>query len=330
MSVMKNIKSLILSAAVILISVPVLLMGQTSKGCLRPYTEIEPMKSLEELVYAYPVKKAALPSGIEIAYVDVGRGDKTIIFIHGLGSYLPAWNKNIEKLKSDYRCIAIDLPGYGKSSKQPHSGKMSFYASVIRELAKELQLTKVTLAGHSMGGQISMVAAMNYPDLVEGIILVAPAGFERFTEGQKQWFRNVMTLEGVKNTSAEDIQTNLAVNFYNMPADAEFMITDRIAMRSASDFDHYCYAVVQSVNGMVDEPVIDALDKINIPTLIIFGENDNLIPNRFLNPGRTRKIAEIGHRGIKGSSLLMVKKAGHFVQYEKYREVNQAIRDFLK
>lgn len=285
---------------------------------------------MEDLEYPYIVKKLKLDSGPEIAYVDEGKGDKVIIFIHGLGSYLPAWKKNIEGLKSSYRCIAIDLPGYGKSSKQPHSGKMSYYASVVNEFAGKLRLKQVTLAGHSMGGQISMVAALNYPDLVQSLILVDPAGFERFTEGQKQWFRNVMTLEGVKNTAAEDIQSNLAVNFYNMPADAEFMISDRLAMRTAADFDHYCYAVVQSVNGMVDEPVIDLLPDISQPTLIIFGENDNLIPNRFLNPGRTRKIAGIGKDKIPDSQLFMVKKAGHFVQFEKPIEVNNAIEDFLK
>lgn len=316
--------------AVMLISGQVSLQGQTSGGFLRPYTEFEPLKQMDDLEYPYAVKKVTLPSGPEIAYVDEGKGEKVIIFIHGLGSYLPAWVKNIEGLKSGYRCIAIDLPGYGKSSKQPHSGKMSYYAEVVEEFAGKLGLGKVILAGHSMGGQIAMVAALNYPGMVEGLILIAPAGFERFTDGQKQWFRNVMTPEGVKNTSAEDIQTNLAVNFYNMPADAEFMITDRIAMRSAADFDHYCYAVVQSVNGMVDEPVIEVLDKITQPALIVFGENDNLIPNRFLNPGKTAGIAAYGHKAIRGSRLLMVKKAGHFVQYEKSGEVNDAIREFLK
>ncbi len=285
---------------------------------------------MEELEYPYQVKKIMLDDGTRIAYVDEGTGAETIVFIHGLGSYLPAWKKNIEGLKSAFRVIAIDLPGYGKSSKQPHSGKMSYYASVVKAFVEKLNLTEVTLAGHSMGGQIAMVAALNYPETVKTLVLIAPAGFEEFNEGQKQWFRNVMTLESVKNTSAEDIQTNLAVNFYNMPKDAEFMITDRLIMRSADDFDHYCYAVVQSVHGMVDEPVLELLPQIRQPALIIFGENDNLIPNRFLNPGRTSAIAQIGKDKIPNSQLLMIPKAGHFVQFEKPTEVNAAIGEFLK
>ncbi len=315
--------------AVIFLCLPFITPAQDGRNFLQPFN-LKNIQTMNELEYPFVVKKVSLPSGHEIAYVDEGTGDYTVIFIHGLGSYLPAWKKNIEGLRSFCRCIAIDLPGYGKSSKQPHSGKMSYYASVVNEFIETLGLENVVLAGHSMGGQISMVAALNYPDRIKKLVLVAPAGFESFSEGQKQWFRNVMTFDGVKKTTAEDIQTNLAVNFYNMPADAEFMITDRLILRSADDFDHYCHAVVQSVNGMVDEPVIRLLPEIKQPTLILFGKYDNLIPNRFLNPGKTEKIASIGHRSIPGSQLVMVDKAGHFVMFEKAQEVNKAIIDFLR
>jgi pimeloyl-ACP methyl ester carboxylesterase len=296
---------------------------------MNAYRNIEPLKSLKDLNYPYEVKYAALSGNINLAYVDEGSGDYTIIFIHGLGSYLPAWKKNIEGLKVNYRCIAIDLPGYGKSSKAPHSGMMTFYAGVVNELIENLKLKNVVIAGHSMGGQIGIMAALNYPENIKKLVLVDPAGFEEFTEGQKQWFRDVMTLDGVKKTTVEQIQTNLASNFYNVPDDASFMITDRIAMRTAADFDNYCYAVVQSVNGMVDEPVFQLLDKIKQPTLILFGANDNLIPNRFLNAGKTANIAMKGHEKIAGSKLVIVPKAGHFLQFEKPDEVNKEIMGFL-
>lgn len=323
-------KKNILLIASFLLMIHAFAAAQQYDGFLSPYKNLKPIEQMEELEYPYQVRKVMLSSGIEIAYVDEGKGDQVIIFLHGLGSYLPAWKNNIEGLKSSFRVIAIDLPGYGKSSKAPHSGKMSFYADVVKAFAEKLDLTDITLAGHSMGGQITMVTALNYPELVKNLVLIAPAGFEKFSEGQKQWFRSVMTLEGVKNTSAEDIQTNLAVNFYNKPKEADFMITDRIIMRDAKDFDHYCYAVVQSVSGMVDEPMLEMLPQIKQPTLIIFGENDNLIPNRFLNPGKTLKVAQVGNEKIPNSQLVMVPKAGHFVQFEKPTEVNTAISKFLK
>jgi len=296
---------------------------------LHPYRNIPALNSMAELSYPFEVKKLKLSDEIEIAYVDEGKGAETILFIHGLGSYLPAWKKNIEHLSNHFRCIAIDLPGYGKSSKLPHSGSMRFYAETVDQFADKLGLGKIWVAGHSMGGQIAMVMALYHPERVEGLILAAPAGFEKFTEGQKQWFRNVMTLESVKNTSVSDIQNNLAHNFYRLPKDAEFMITDRIAMRSASDFEAYCHAVVQSVNGMVNEPVYPFLNKIKHPTPVLFGENDNLIPNRFLNPGPTRQIAENGVAQMQNASLVMMPKTGHFLQFENAESFNNEMKSFI-
>jgi pimeloyl-ACP methyl ester carboxylesterase len=115
-----------------------------------------------------------------------------------------------------------------------------------------------------------------------------------------------------------------------MPDDAEFMITDRIALRDAEQFENYCYTVVQSVNGMVDQPVVHLLDRISRPTLIVFGENDNLIPNPYLNPGFTREIGEKGNKLIPNSKLVMIPECGHFLQFEKPDVFNKAVREFLK
>lgn len=308
-----------------------LLIVMIASGCSSPYKGLSDLNTMNDIEYPFQVKKVYLPhNGHTIAYADMGSGHKTIVFIHGLGSYSPAWSRNINELSQHFRCIAIDLPGYGKSSKEPHSGLMSYYAGVVAELIKELNLQNVYLAGHSMGGQISITTALLYPDMVKGIILVAPAGFERFTAGQKQWFRDVMTPKGVKLTTAEAIQNNLATNFYKVPKEAEFMITDRLRMRKANDFDGYCYAVAQSVKGMVDEPVIDYLSDIKVPTLIFFGENDNLIPNRYLNPGKTKDIAAYGASKIANSKLVMVPKCGHFMMFEKPEIFNSTVIEFLK
>lgn len=302
-----------------------------ASGCSSPYKGLSDLKTMDDLEYPFEVKKVLLPKdGHTIAYTELGKGNKTIIFIHGLGSYSPAWSRNLGELSQHFRCIAIDLPGYGKSSKEPLSGLMSYYAGVVLELINELDLQNVYLAGHSMGGQISITTALLYPDVVKGLILVSPAGFERFTAGQKQWFRDVMTPKGVRLTSAEAIQNNLATNFYKVPKEAEFMITDRLRMRKAADFDGYCYAVAQSVRGMVDEPVIDYLSDIKVPTLIFFGENDNLIPNRYLNPGKTEEIARYGASKIANSKLLMVPRCGHFMMFEKPEVFNSSVVEFLK
>lgn len=294
-----------------------------------PYGNLQTME-FSELSYPFQVKYVQVNEDINLAYVDEGKGSNSIIFIHGLGSYLPAWEKNISELKNHYRCIAIDLPGYGKSSKLLHSGSMEFYADVIKNFMDKIHLKKAVFAGHSMGGQISIVMALKYPEYVEKLVLVSPAGIELFNAGEKEWFREVMTVDLVKLTSVQAIRSNVYANFYNMPDDAEFMITDRIALREAKGFDNYCYTVVQSVKGMVDQPVYDFLPEIKQSTLILFAENDNLIPNPYLHGGCTEDIGKIGVERIPGSKLVMVPNCGHFLQFEKPDVFNKEVKDFLR
>ena len=297
-------------------------------GCALPKSPS--VSRMSDLSYPFDTRYLELSDGVRVAYADEGKGEQTILFVHGLGSYYPAWKKNVAALSKKYRCVAIDLPGYGKSSKENYSGSMRFYGGIIKEVCDKLGIQRVTLAGHSMGGQISLVAALTYPELVEKLILVAPAGFETFNKGEKEWFRQVMTADGVRLTTAEQIRTNLAYNFYNMSDDARFMIDDRLAMRTASDFPGYCYIIPQSVRGMVDEPVYDYLPQVKQPALVIFGENDNLIPNRYLHGGPTSKVAESGTARMPAAQLKMIPKAGHFVMFEQAETVNQLIGEFLK
>lgn len=290
---------------------------------------IPAISTFDDIPYPYAVNKVRLDDGKEIAYMDEGKGKQVLLFIHGLGSYAPAWKKNMEELKSNYRCIAIDLPGYGRSSKGKYEASMSAYADVVKTFLKKLQIEKATLVGHSMGGQISIMTALAYPELVDKLILIAPAGFETFTPGEKQWFREVLTPKAVQLTSVDQIKANIAWNFHDMPEDAFFMVRDRIAMRDAKGFEAYCYIITECVKGMVDEPVFEYLDRLKSPTLVFFGENDNLIPNRFLNGGHTATIARQGVEKIPKSQLQMIPKAGHFVHFEKATLVNETIKTFL-
>ncbi|MBK7343830.1 MAG: alpha/beta hydrolase [Saprospiraceae bacterium] len=288
------------------------------------------VRTMADIGYPFPVRQVVLDNDLSVAYMDEGTGDQTLLFIHGLGSYAPAWKKNMDGLKNEFRCIAIDLPGYGHSSKGDYPGDMRFYADIVAQLIHKLDLAHVTLVGHSMGGQIAVTTGLGYPELIDQLVLVAPAGYEQFTNGQRQWFREILTSDAVRLTTVNQIRENFATNFYRFPKDAEFMIQDRIAMRTADDFRWYCDIIPKNVRGMVNDPVYDFLPNLTMPVLSLFGEYDNLIPNRFLNGGSTLEIARQGSSRIPQSVLIMIEKAGHFVQFEKSDEVNAAIRGFLK
>ena len=233
--------------------------------------------------YQQEVQFLQLNNEIEIAFTDEGKGE-VLLFIHGLASYLPAWNKNINELKSQYRCIAIDLPGFGKSSKPNAPISMEFYAEIIKDFCQKMKL--------------------KYPKLIKQMILFAPAGLETFNKGQKQWFRDVMSADAVRLTTAEQIRVNYYFNFYRMPRDAGFMVQDRLNIRSCSDFSNFCHHVVQGVNAMVNQPVFEFLPNINQRTLVVFGAQDNLIPNRFLHGGKAETVGKKGVAQMKNASLM--------------------------
>ncbi len=284
----------------------------------------------EALHYPFATRNVTINDSLTIAYADEGEGDNVIVFVHGLGSYLPAWQKNISGLKDDFRCIALDLPGYGKSNKGPYPIDMAFYADVLAQFLKKLEIDKAVVAGHSMGAQIAITLALKMPEVVSHLVLIDPAGIETFTPDEKAWLKKVVTAQAVKLTPPQRIRANITANFYDMPKDAEFMVVDRLRLRGAKDFDKYCLAVEQSVAGMVDEPVFEHLGEIVPPTLVIFGENDNLIPNPYLHGGKSEDIGKIAKEKIPNCQLEIIPKCGHFTQFEKPEVVNRLISTFIK
>ena len=82
------------------------------------------------------------------------------------------------------------------------------------------------------------------------------------------------------------------------------------------------------INAMLDEAVYENLGKINIPVLILFGERDNLIPNKFIHPVSTKSVAETAAKQFTNAEVHIISQCGHFLQWEKAQQVNSYIRHF--
>lgn len=279
------------------------------------------------------IQNIQLPeSQVQLAYTEKGSGKKTLIFVHGLGSYLPVWKKNIDLLSEKYNCVAVDLPGYGlseKSDKFPYS--MTFFAQVLAEFIKEKNYKNIYVIGHSMGGQISIRLALLHSNLLDGLILLAPAGLETFTEQESQMMQSFTKPEQIMATSESQIEKNLKNNFYQFPDDAQFMIVDRKNMMKEEEaFSAYCTAVSQAIMGMLNEPIADNLSQIELPTLLLFGEEDALIPNKLLHPTLSRaEMVEEFLEILPNAEFKSIPEAGHLLQFEQSEKVNAAIIEFL-
>lgn len=276
-----------------------------------------------------------LPEAPEVTYVELNPdGARTLLFIHGLGSNLKFWRYQLDAFASQgYRVLALDMLGYGKSDKPasfPYT--MEAMAEVVREVAAAANADRPILIGHSMGGQVALSFAIRFPEDLSAMVLTSPAGFERFSRREKAWFRKVFSSALVKGASEEAIWRNIRKNnFDDWQDEYEWLIEERVRVAKTPEFDQYAYANVKSVQGLTETDFVrDNLDKIKVPTLIIHGDEDRLIPNPFMHGGPTRDIMEYGHRGISGSRLITLENCGHMIQIDCSKRYNRDVSSFVE
>ena len=287
---------------------------------------------MRDIGLGYPFKTRTLKlkeTGI-INYVDEGAGDKTVLFIHGLANYAMGWKKNIEALKDQYRCIALDLPGNGLSECGDYPYSIQYFSGVVESFIKELKLQNVVLVGHSMGAQVVIATVLRNSAVAQKLVLCAPAGFEQFTPMETGIYQATLNFFDIFSSEENSLKKTIQTSFYHHNGQGDEMIRDLVKLMHKQPVREYRKMVEACIHGMLHEPVFNSLHLVQQPALVIFGDRDALIPNRMIHPTTTRKIAEEGAAQMPHAELHIVEKAGHFVQWEKAKEVNELIREFIK
>ena len=299
-----------------------------------PYTSVDgrpwPEKSLVVETAALQLGMARAP---RLTYVELNpEATRSVLLIHGLGSYLKFWRYQIDALAAKgYRVVAIDLPGFGKSDKPgsfPYT--MEAFALVAHDVIAQLGLERPVVLGHSMGGHIAMTLALLHPDAVGGLVLTSPAGFEKFSPRERAWFESVVRSELFIAASEEDIWNSVrGANFASWRDDLDWLVEERVRVRGTPAFPAYAWANVLAVRGLTrTEFTRQNLGAIRVPTLVIYGADDQLIPNPFMHGGTTRSVMERG-RQIPGARLVELDGCGHSVQLDCPAEYNAAVAAFL-
>jgi len=109
-------------------------------------------------------------NGVNIAYIDTGKGDTTLLFVHGWCINRTYWNNQIAYFSKKYRVVAIDLPGFGESGKNRSDWSTRMFGNDVDSVIKQLSLKNVILVGHSMAGDIVLQAAIDNPTKVMGLV----------------------------------------------------------------------------------------------------------------------------------------------------------------
>lgn len=282
------------------------------------------------MTYRYKTYNVTLPGDVNIAYIDEGDGEQTLLFIHGLANYAMVWQKNIDYLKQFYRCMAIDLPGNGLSDRNEHEFSMKFLADSVHAFIQALELKNLCIVGHSMGGQVAMTMLIDHPDAVAKLVLCAPAGFEEFTAFDKALFYGTIHVRDILSSEESLLRQTIESSFHGSHKQGESVIRELVDLMKTYKIGYYRKMIEACIRSMIEEPVLERLHLIQQKTLVLFGTDDALIPNRLLHHKTTTQIAAEGAKKIPGATLKLLPECGHFLQWEKADDVNRSIVLFLE
>lgn len=113
----------------------------------------------------------------DIHYVDVGDGPHTVVLLHGFSDNLSTWQRVVPRLAAEYRVIAIDLPGFGQTTRRWHTPLLPGYVDVVRSVLDAEGIDEpVSFVGNSMGAVVSALFAKRYPDRTAHVVLIDMPG----------------------------------------------------------------------------------------------------------------------------------------------------------
>ena len=270
----------------------------------------------------------AILSGHEIWYLDSGDGP-AVLFIHGLLGSHRNWVHLVDALNTGHRLLAPDLYGHGASAKPMGDYSLGAHAATLRDLLDHLGIDRVTLVGHSLGGGIAMQFCYLFPERVERLVLVSSGGLGRSvspllrsaTLPGAEWVLPLIASSWVRGR-AEAVGRTLARMGWRASADVTEAWRGFTSLADA-DSRRAFLATTRSVidpGGQTVTAHHHLPMAIAIPTLIVWGTKDRLIPTWH---------ATKAQQAIPGSRVELFEGAGHFPHLDEPERFAQVLRDFI-
>jgi pimeloyl-ACP methyl ester carboxylesterase len=251
-------------------------------------------------------------NNVKLFVNDEGEGSPTLLFMNFWGGSTETWKQVTAKLKNSFRCITYDHRGWGQSEKPEIGYSIKSLAKDAISLIEALNLNEYIIVGHSMGGKVAQYIAAQKPVGLRKLILVAPSpSFPTImpTEMHEVMKGAYLSLASINATidqvfKASDIKPEIRTQ----------LVKDLQSHNESSRLGWPMIALIEDVSKGVDS--------IEVPTLIIVGENDIVdSPERLLV-----EVKAI----INGSEMVLIEGAGHLSMLQQPEKVAQLIRGFSK
>jgi 2-hydroxy-6-oxonona-2,4-dienedioate hydrolase len=242
--------------------------------------------------------------GFNIRYLDYNRitrashKTKALLLLHGIGASAERWLPVIPELSKYFRVIVPDIIGFGYSDKPTVEYTIDFFLAFLENFLDDLDIHAASIVGSSFGGWMAAEFAIRFNERTDKLVLAAPAG---------------MMLSST-HVLDQYIMAALYPTRENVTEDTIRDFVNRMRLPNAK------YAFMSTLLGIRDSPMLaDKLSKILVPTLFIWGDNDNLIPMQYLGD----------YRRVRNSQIVVIKECGHNPYVERPAEFNKALLDFL-
>ncbi|MCB0032614.1 MAG: alpha/beta fold hydrolase [Anaerolineales bacterium] len=268
-------------------------------------------------------------NGQPIHVVKTGTAHRqTAVLIHGWSSSWYAMYPLLELLHERYRCVAVDLPGYGESP--PLEGPITIkrYVDLLAALIREVSEGPVILVGHAMGGMISITLSLHYPELVERMVLICPTITGRLSRFINVFISPITLMErfGFGSYIVSGVEQAFVGLTDRLMRPASFAertaIPDEVYARLRSDARRMGQGRVRAecFRAMSENNLRDQLKQVETPALVIWGAEDNTVP---------LSDASIVDDEWWDADLRILPKAGHWPHFERPNATNRLISAYL-
>ena len=265
-------------------------------------------------------------AGSEVNYVDIGedRSQHPIVFVHGLGGQWQNFLENIPRFAEGRRVVAPDLPGFGASEMPAEKITIGFYARVVAELLDRLELGPCVVVGNSMGGYVSAELAIQRPELVERLVLVAAAGVSQMDVAKQPVIAAAKAIALATTMDAARLRITARRPRLRHAALA-FVARHPAGLKSDLAFEGFMSGTGRpgfepALRANLEYDFRDRLPDIGCPTLVVWGEKDLIIPVRDAD-----KFVEL----IEGSRKIVMEDTGHVSMAERPVTFNDHLEEFL-
>lgn len=264
--------------------------------------------------------------GLRLHYVAEGHGPAALL-VHGLGGFAESWRHNLPELGRQAGVYALDLPGFGLSAKPLRAYSLDFFVGALEGFRRALNLTRLTLIGHSLGGAVVAAYALARPSQVDRLVFigaVAP-GFDY----RPSWVYRVLSAPGIGELLAALIRPSLLrlalARCFAAPqaAEVDFLVRSSFSSRVSPEGRA---AFLSTLRGVRQDFIRDAeryrseLSALDLPVLWIHGRQDPVVP-----PSHAKTMA----RALPNARLRWLDRCGHFPQIEHAATVNSWLGEFM-